>query len=116
MTKTGHDISIGVARSDEPDDAYFWRCACGKTGQLRATEGSAVAGGRAHFVAATKRRRPHDPTRYAAAGAPPPTPEQVERLHAEFNAALTDDDRAYIEKLRVARERRRAERAQRSAR
>ena len=32
---TDHNISIGVARSDEPDDAYFWRCVCGKSGPLR---------------------------------------------------------------------------------
>lgn len=95
------DISIGVARSSEPDDAYFWRCICGK---------SAIASGRSHFVAMTKPRRPRDPTRYAAPGTPPPSPEKIEQMYADFVRDVGPLGMAHIEKLRGARERRRTNR------
>jgi hypothetical protein len=110
---TKHDISIGVARGDEPEDAYFWNCVCGKSGPLRSTDRSAIAGGRSHFVAMTKPRRPHDPTRYAKPGTPPPTPEQVAKMAEDFRREVGPDALAYIEKLRVARERRAAAKAAR---
>lgn len=105
--KPAHDISIGVARSDEPEDAYFWRCICGKTGDLKPTERSAIAGGRSHFVAMTKPRRPHDPTIYAAQGMPPPSTERVDQMHADFVREVGPLAIAHIERLRTARERRR---------
>ncbi len=106
-----HDISIMVARSDESDDAYFWRCACGKVGSLRATSQSAIAGGRTHFVAATKPRRPRDTTIYAKPGTPPPQPEQAAKMAEDFRRNVGPDALTYIEKLRVARERRAAARS-----
>lgn len=50
-----HTIAIGVARSDEPDDAYFWRCSCGRTGPLTLDVRRARNGGERHRAAMEKR-------------------------------------------------------------
>lgn len=50
-----HLIAIGVARSDEPDDAYFWRCSCGRTGPLTLYVRRARNGGQRHQAAMEKR-------------------------------------------------------------
>lgn len=50
-----HMIAIGVARSDEPEDAYFWRCSCGRTGPLTLDVRRARNGGERHRAAMEKR-------------------------------------------------------------
>lgn len=50
-----HVISIGVARSDEPDDAYFWRCSCKRVGPLTLDVRRARNGGARHVAAMEKR-------------------------------------------------------------
>jgi len=52
-----HVIVIGVARSDEPDDAYFWRCSCGRTGKLTEDIRRARKGGTRHVAAMERGRR-----------------------------------------------------------
>jgi hypothetical protein len=54
-TLEAHVTDVGVARSDEPDDAYFWRCSCGRMGPLTLNARSARNGGARHVAAMEKR-------------------------------------------------------------
>lgn len=55
-------IEVGVARSDEPYDAYYWRCSCGRVGPLQGSPDEERAArrarnGGARHVAAMERGR-----------------------------------------------------------
>jgi hypothetical protein len=52
-----------------------------------------------------KPKRPHDP-RYALPGTPPPTPEQVERMHVEFEIHMLEfEEPKLIARLKVVQDR-----------
>lgn len=54
---TAHVITICVARSDDPSDAYYWRCSCGSRGRLMIDARVARYGGARHIAAMERGKR-----------------------------------------------------------